>query len=79
MLVICLHTHIWYQAFLANINNLQADLFGIIGGILIGTTILDLSGPWNNGQKEAVNTCQSSRTKAFSMDVVQYHTQDTCI
>ena len=58
-----LHTVIWFQIFLSNINSIWH-----IVGMLTDITTLSQSGPRSNG---------SEGMTSYSLDVVYYFTQDT--
>ena len=59
-----MHTFIWYQKYLSNINNLQTDVFWSIDNTLTGTTTPSES----NGYERLIHTKKSSRTGASPLD-----------
>ena len=48
-----------------------------IDATLSGSTALDLSGPWSNGDKEVLDIFQNSSIRASTSDAVLCHIQDT--
>ena len=51
LIIICLHTVIWFQVFLSNTNNFQTKSIWPIYGILTGTITMCESGLGSNGNE----------------------------
>ena len=76
IVVIYLHTVIWFQVFLSNTNNFQTDLFNSAIGpkeVLLLWFRVDLG---VMAMKREVHILQSSRTGASPLEAVLCHTQD---
>ena len=69
IIIICLHTVIWFQIFLFKINNLLTVIKSI-DETLTGITTLSQGGSGSNGNEKVPHTPQPSKPEAFALDAV---------
>ena len=62
IIVICLHTVIWFQVFLSNTNNFLNRSIWPTDGTLTDTSTPSQNGPGSNGDEGIVHIPQSFRT-----------------